>query len=74
MRRFRMKESDATTKEKNTNKRLDEISKKLDIILVTLLARSDLTRKEVADVLGVSEDTIERMLPFRKLKSKRHKE
>ncbi len=69
-----MKKSDATAKEKNANKRLDEISKKLDIILVTLLARSDLTRKEIADVLGVSEDTIERMLPFRKFKSKRHKE
>jgi hypothetical protein len=42
-----MKESDTTVKEKNTNKKLDEISKKLDIILVTLLARSYLTRNEI---------------------------
>jgi DNA-directed RNA polymerase specialized sigma subunit len=69
-----MRESNTTAKDRNTNKRLDEISKKLDIMLVTLLARSELTRKEIADVLGISEDTIERMLPFRKLKSKRHKE
>jgi DNA-binding CsgD family transcriptional regulator len=60
--------------EKTTNKKLDEVLKKLDILIVVHLANSGLTRKEIGDVLGVSEDTIERMLPFRKLKPKRHKE
>lgn len=60
--------------EKTTNRKLDEILKKLDILIVVHLANSGLTRKEIADVLGVSEDTIERMLPFRKLKPKRHEE
>ncbi len=60
--------------EKTTNRKLDEVLKKLDILIVVHLANSGLTRKEIADVLGVSEDTIERMLPFRKLKPKRRKE
>jgi DNA-binding transcriptional regulator LsrR (DeoR family) len=60
--------------ERTANKKLDEILKKLDILVVVHLANSGLTRKEIAEVLGVSEDTIERMLPFRKLKPKSHKE
>jgi len=60
--------------ERTANKKLDEILKKLDILVVVHLANSGLTRKEIAEVLGVSEDTIERMLPFRELKPKRHKE
>lgn len=60
--------------ERTANKKLGEILKKLDILVVVHLANSGLTRKEIAEVLGVSEDTIERMLPFRKLKPKRHKE
>lgn len=60
--------------EKTANKRLDEVLRKLDILIIVHLANSGLTRKEIAGVLGVSEDTIERMLPFRKLKPKRHKE
>jgi orotate phosphoribosyltransferase-like protein len=53
---------------------LDEVSKKLDILIVVQLAKSGLTLKEIAKVLNISEDTIERMLPFRKLKLKRHEE
>ena len=60
--------------ERTTNKRLDEMLKKLDILVVVQLAKSGFTLKEVAKVLGVSEDTIERMLPFRKLKPKGHTE
>jgi arsenate reductase-like glutaredoxin family protein len=58
----------------DSSRKLNEILKRLDILTVILLAKSGLTRKEIADVLKVSEDTIERMLPFRKLKSKRHEE
>lgn len=53
------------------NKKLNEIQKRLDVLVVVQLAKSGLTRKEVADVLGVSEKTIERMLPFAKLSQKR---
>lgn len=60
--------------ERTANKKLDEILRKLDILAVVHLANSGLTRKEIAKVLGISEDTIERMLPFRKLKPKRHNE
>lgn len=54
-----------------TNEKLDKIAKRLDILVVILLAKSSLTRKEIAAVLGVSEKTIERMLPFERLKQKR---
>jgi len=54
----------------NANAKLDKLNKKIDIVIITELARSGLSRKEVADVLEVSEDTIERMVPFRKLKPK----
>jgi lambda repressor-like predicted transcriptional regulator len=60
--------------ERTANKRLDEILRKLDILAVIQLAKSGLTLKETSRVLGVSEDTIERMLPFKKLKPKRHEE
>jgi DNA-binding NarL/FixJ family response regulator len=60
---------------KNANKdlgnKLRYITKRLDMITVILLAKSGLTRKEIAGVLGVSEKTIERMLPFEKIKQKR---
>ena len=60
--------------ERTTNKKLDEMLRKMDILIIVQLIKSGLTLKEIAKVLGVSEDTIERMLPFRKLKPKRHKE
>ncbi|MEM3576885.1 MAG: helix-turn-helix domain-containing protein [Candidatus Bathyarchaeia archaeon] len=53
------------------NKKIEKVNKKLDMIIVILLAKSGFTRKEVADVLKVSEKTIERMLPFEKLKKRR---
>jgi transposase len=54
--------------EKTTNERLDKIIKRLDIITVILLVKSGLTRKEIAEALGVSEKTIERLIPVSKIK------
>jgi hypothetical protein len=56
------------------NSKMDDISKKLDILLVIQLAKCGMTRVEAAKVLGVSEDTIERMLPFGKIKANLGKE
>jgi len=58
----------------NLNEKLGQLNRKLDIVIVVLLAKSGLTRKEIADVLGISEKTIERMVPFEKLKQKRHEQ
>lgn len=57
-----------------SNPQLDRISKKLDTLIVIELIKCGLTRKEIADVLEVSEDTVERMLPFRKIKANLGKE
>ena len=62
------------TREKSLGKRLDKIGKRLDMIVVILLARSGVNRKEIADILGISEKTIERMLPFRQIKQSRKEE
>jgi transposase len=62
------------TKDKSLGKRLDKIAKRLDMIVVILLARSGLNRKQIADILGISEKTIERMLPFREIKQSRKEE
>jgi orotate phosphoribosyltransferase-like protein len=65
-----------TMKNRNKDlvKKLGYIAKRLDMITVILLAKSGFARKEIADVLGVSEKTIERMLPFKKLKQKKCEE
>ena len=62
------------TRDKSLGKKLDKIGKRLDMIVVILLARTGLSRKEIADILGVSEKTIERMLPFREIKQRRKEE
>jgi len=59
------------TRGSDSNRKLNEILRRLDVLIVIQLAKSDLTLKEIAKVLGISEDTIERMLPFRKLKAKK---
>jgi len=61
-------------RDESLGKRLDKIARRLDMIVVILLARSDLDRKEIADIIEVSEKTIERMLPFRQIKQRRKKE
>ena len=53
---------------KTTDEKLDKVIKKLDIIIVILLAKSGLTRKEIADALGVSEKTIGRLIPVSKIR------
>ena len=55
-----------------SREKLDEILKRLDILAIVQLAQSGLTLKDTAKALGISEDTIERMVPFKKLKPKRH--
>ena len=62
------------TRDRSLGKRLDKIAKRLDMIVVILLARSGVNRKEIADILGISEKTIERMLPFRQIKQSRKEE
>ena len=57
-----------SSKQEVNDRKIEEIIKKLDIAIVILLAWAGLKRKEVAKVLGVSEKTIERRIPFRKLK------
>jgi DNA-directed RNA polymerase specialized sigma24 family protein len=56
------------------NERLKDINKKQDMLVIIGLAEGGLNLPEVAKVMGVSEDTIERMLPYGKLKSKTGKE
>jgi len=68
-----MKQSEKTRKS-NSDRKLKEILRRLDVLAIIQLAKSGLTLKEIAKVLNMSEDTIERMLPFRKLKSKRYEE
>ena len=58
----------------NTSEKLDKIIKRLDILTVILLAQAGLKRKEIAEALGVSEKTIERLIPISKIKGKKSKE
>lgn len=60
--------------DKNLGNKLDKIAKRLDMIVVILLAKSGLKRGDIANILGISEKTIERMLPFRQIKRSRKEE
>lgn len=53
---------------KGIEKKLDKIGKRLDMIIVIMLAQSGLNLKDIADILDISERTIQRMLPFRQVK------
>ncbi len=60
---------------KSLEERLDKVIKRLDIITVILLKNSGMKRKDIAEALGVSEKTIERLISVSKLKgSKGQKE
>lgn len=62
------------TKMSDSDRKLGEILRRLDVLVIIQLAKSGLTLKETAKVLDISEDTIERILPFKRLKPKRHEE
>jgi len=49
-------------------KELREIRKKLDILIIIYLANRGLKLKEIADILNVSERTVQRIISIRKLK------
>jgi hypothetical protein len=61
---------------KNPNKmglkQLDRISKQLDTLIALSLVKSGLDKKEIADYFGVSEKTIQRLIPYNKLKKKKN--
>jgi transposase len=59
-------------KEKNEKQILAEINYKMDKILVILLADKGLKKSEVAKAMKVSEKTIQRMIPFNKIKSEKN--
>lgn len=59
--------------DKASGEKLDKIIKRLDIIIVILLIKSGLTRKEIAETLGVSEKTIQRLVPVSKIKGTKGK-
>jgi transposase len=62
-----------TDNNKAIEDRLDKIIKKLDIITITLLYNSGLKKKDIAEALNVSEDTIERTIHVSKLKTTKSK-
>lgn len=62
------------TTDKNTEETLEKIAKRLDMILVVLLAKSGVDQTEIAKILGVTERTIRRWLPFRQIKQRRKEE
>jgi transposase len=53
---------------------LEQINKKLDIILVIMLAKSGVNQSEIAKIVGISERTIRRWLPFKQIKQSRKEE
>jgi DNA-binding NarL/FixJ family response regulator len=55
----------------SSEKERSDILRRLDMLLIIQLAQSGLTLKEISKSLNISEDTIERMLPYKKLKPKR---
>ena len=61
-------------KDESLGNKLDNIAKKLDMILVILLAKSGVKQKEIADILGKNERTIRRWLPFREIQKSRKEE
>jgi len=59
---------------KNAIAALEKISKRLDMILVILLAKSGVNQSEIAEIIGTSERTIRNWLPFRQIKQSRTQE
>ena len=62
------------TTDKNIGETLDKIAKRLDMILVILLAKSGVNQSEIAKIIGTTERTIRNWLPFRQIKQSRKEE
>ena len=60
--------------DKKIGEMLEKIAKRLDMILVILLAKSDVEQAEIAKIIGVSKRTIRNWLPFRQIKQSRKEE
>jgi len=60
--------------DKNVKETLDKIAKRLDMILVILLAKSGVNQSEIAKIIGTTERTIRNWLPFRQIKQSRKEE
>ena len=48
--------------------KLDLLLKKIDILLIVELTKSGLNKKQVAKVLKISDNTIDKILPYSELK------
>lgn len=64
----------ADTTDKNTRETLERIAKRLDMILVILLAKSGVNQKEIAKIIGVTDRTIRNWLPFGLIKQTQKEE
>ena len=49
-------------------KELRKIDRKLTILIIIELAKLSLTSKEIADILGIDDSTVRKLLPMRKLR------
>jgi len=60
--------------DKYVKETLGKIARRLDMILVILLAKSGVNQSEIAEIIGISERTIRNWLPFREIKQSRKEE
>ena len=60
--------------DKYVKETLDRIARRLDMILVILLAKSGVNQSEIAKIIGTTERTIRNWLPFREIKQSRKEE
>lgn len=51
-------------------KLLTDLNRKLDILIITELAKCGLKKEEISKVIGVDKRTIQNWIPFRKIKPK----
>lgn len=52
-------------------KEIKEINQKLNIILIMLLKENGLGKKEIAKVLGIGDKTIDKIVPYSKLRGEK---
>ncbi len=63
-----MKELKRLSSNQDIVARLDAANKKLDLLIIILLVNSGMKLSDIAETLGVSVRTIQRMMPIAKLK------